>query len=193
MRRFDARARWVAPVLVLATVLVAAGCSDDGGSDSGSGSDRSTTVTTAKDANRSFSVDTPAGTVSLSLDGELPPGWPSDFPLPKQTKVAGSGSLVDGGEGTMVAVYTSKQSAKDVYDFYTGQSSLRPSDGKSAGIGDAFTGSLKIADPSGSVTVVGRDSTYLVVVLDAGGSSASSSTTASTTSTTAAAGGGTSG
>ena len=73
----------------------------------------------------------------------------------------------------------------DAFDFYTGNTSLAPTDVHSAGLGSAFVGSADIGGAQkGSVTVAGiSGTTYIVVVLDTGGTGSSSSTT-----TTAAAG-----
>lgn len=180
-------------VVVCGASLVAASCSSD---------DSSTTTTTSKESpskttsgssdskssgSKSFSVETPEGQVSLSLDGELPPNWPKDFPAPKQSKVAGSGSLAGESSGVMVGVYTSRESASDVFDSYKSNTDLKPSDAKSLSPGSAFLGRMKIGGAyDGSITVTSVDgTTYVVVVLKGGGGSAStsSSTSSSTTST----------
>lgn len=174
-------------VVVCGVSLVAASCSSD---------DSSTTTTTSKESpskttsgssgSKSFSVETPEGQVSLSLDGELPPNWPKDFPAPKQSKVAGSGSLAGESSGVMVGVYTSRESASDVFDSYKSNTDLKPSDAKSLSPGSAFLGRMKISGAyDGSITVTSVDgTTYVVVVLKGGGgsASASSSTSSSTTS-----------
>ncbi|MFZ4518337.1 MAG: hypothetical protein ACOYOP_08105 [Microthrixaceae bacterium] len=199
--------RLVAPltVPVIALLVVApfglAACSSDS---------KSTTTTTTTEKPKNLSVSTPAGEVSLSLDGELPPNWPKDFPLPKDTDAAGSGSLGGSDKGVQVAVFTTKETGKNAFAFYTGNSSLNPTKPSSAGIGSAFAGSVDISGTyNGSVTVAGiSDTTYIVVVLNtsgtgggttttttaksgstttttAGGSSTTSSSTSSTTTTTA--------
>ena len=50
-------------------LLAAAGCSS-----SSTSSNSTTTIS------KSFQVNTPDGQVSISLDGKLPPNWPSGFP-----------------------------------------------------------------------------------------------------------------
>ena len=67
----------------------------------------------------------------------------------------------------MIAVYTTS-SASDAYNFYTGQSSLNPTDEKHFGVGSAFLGSMKISgEYTGSVTVAGAASeNFIVVVLN---------------------------
>jgi hypothetical protein len=169
-------------VAVLALVSLTAACSSD---DSSSTTTASTTASTTTAKPKDLSVDTPAGKVSLSLDGKLPSGWPSDFPLPAKTTTAGSGSLQDTDSGHMVGVFSTEQSGSDAFDFYTGNTSLAPTDVHSAGLGSAFVGSADIGGAQkGSVTVAGiSGTTYIVVVLDTGGTGSSSSTT-----TTAAAG-----
>ena len=162
-------------------VLVGA-CSSDGG-------DATTTTektVTTSDAPKDLSVSTPQGEVSLSLDGNLPPDWPEDFPTPDRTDVAGSGSLAGSDSGVMVGVYTTKESGQDAFDFYAKDDTLEPTDPKSAGIGSGFLGSVDIGgDYDGSVTVAGiSDTVYIVVVLNTEGADSTSSTT-----TTAASGG----
>ena len=111
----------VAVAAVAAFGTLAASCSSD---DSSSGKTTTTEKSKSNDSKKNFSVSTPAGEVSLSIDGELPPGWPSGFPVPKGADVAGSGSVAKSDSGVMVGVYTTKQSGKDTFDYYTGQSSL---------------------------------------------------------------------
>lgn len=178
--------RKVTSAALIAGVAVVglSGCSSDDSSD--------TTTTTEESSESSssvnFEVSTPEGQVSLSLDGELPPGWPEDFPLPEDAETAGSGSLGDSSSGAMVGVYTTDGSGKDAFDFYSAESSLEPSSESSAGGDSNFLGSMDIAGSyPGSVTVAALDgTTYIVVVLTTDGASASS-TSSSTTSTTAGA------
>ena len=87
------RIRWVSALAIFAIVLMAA-C----GSSSKSSSSTTTTVP------RNFNVETPNGQVSLSLDGQLPPNWPSSFPVPSGATPAGSGSLVKAGSGALIGV-----------------------------------------------------------------------------------------
>lgn len=179
MRKFTSAA------LVLGVAVVGfSGCSSDDSSD--------TTTTTEESSESSsgvnFEVSTPEGQVSLSLDGELPPGWPEDFPLPEDAETAGSGSLGDSSSGTMVGVYTTDESGKDAFDFYSSDSSLEPSSQSSAGGDSNFLGSMDTAGSyPGSVTVATLNgTTYIVAVLTTDGASASS-TSSSTTSSTAGA------
>ncbi len=78
------------------------GCSSDDSFD--------TTTTTEKASDSSstdtLEISTPEGQVSLSLHGELPPGWPEDLLLPKGADAAGSGSLGDTDSTVMVGVFT---------------------------------------------------------------------------------------
>jgi hypothetical protein len=113
--------------------------------------------------------------VSVSLDGQLPPNWPSEFPIPPRATVAGSGSLGGSASTGHVAVYSTPTSGPDVFSYYTSNSSLTTTGAKSVGAGSAYVGSLKVTAPyTGSVTVAGRsDATYLVVVLKLPGTSPS--------------------
>lgn len=131
-----------------------------------------------------FSVETPEGQVSISLDGELPPNWPEDFPAPKSSDVAGSGSLAGSSSGVLVGVYTTRESAEDAFDAYTGDDELNASEVKKVDPGDTFLGTMTISgtyDGSITVTSVGG-TTYVVVVLstDGGGSDTTDSTTTTT-------------
>lgn len=166
------RVRSIAAIALAAALVVAvAGCSSD--------DESSTTTTTTTEQPKDLSVSTPAGEVTLNLDGELPPDWPEDFPVPDGAEAAGSGSLAGDDQGVMVGVFTTSESAKDAFGFYTGDASLEPSNDRSAGIGSAFVGSVDIGgDYDGSVTVAGIESTnYIVVVLNTEGTSAGSTTT----------------
>ena len=174
--------RNVATAILIAT-LAATGlgaCSSDSSSDSTSTSastDRSS-VSTSKSSD-GFSISTPAGEVSVSLSGDLPPGWPSDFPLPKKTDPAGTGSLGGSSSGTMVGVFSTKESGSDALDFYAGDSSLDPSSKKSAGGSSTFLGSVDLGGSyPGSVTV-GEISgtTYIVAILNSDGAGSSTTTT----------------
>lgn len=170
--------RNVATAILIAT-LAATGlgaCSSDSTSTSAS-TDRSS-VSTSKSSD-GFSISTPAGEVSVSLSGDLPPGWPSDFPLPKKTDPAGSGSLGGSSSGTMVGVFSTKESGSGTLDFYAGDSSLDPSSKKSAGGSSNFLGSVDLGGSyPGSVTV-GEISgtTYIVAILNSDGAGSSTTTT----------------
>lgn len=157
-------------VAALAIVLVAggavAGCSSD---DSSSADSTSTTTTT--EATKNFQVATPEGQVSLSLDGELPPGWPEDFPLPDGAEPAGSGSL-GGSESTVrVGVFEVSGSGREVLDFYAGDDALETGEPSFVGSGEDLVGSIDLVSPyAGSVTVLSRDGVgYLVVGLTGSG------------------------
>jgi hypothetical protein len=106
--------------------------------------------------------------VSVSLDGQLPPNWPSEFPVPPRATVAGSGSLGGSSSTGQVAVYTTPSSAPDVFSFYTSNSGLTTTGARSAGTGGSYVGSMKVTAPyPGSVTIASRsDTTYVVVVLN---------------------------
>jgi hypothetical protein len=113
-------------------------------------------------------VQTSSGQVSLSLTGQLPPNWPSDFPIPPGAKADGSGSFVNGGSGALVGVYTTSESPTDAFNFYKTNSSLTVTSSNSAGAGSAFAGHVNLGGqyPGGNVTIVSLSgSTYIVVVL----------------------------
>jgi hypothetical protein len=138
-------------------LLAAASCS------SSSTSSQSTTTTS-----KSFQVTTPDGQVSLSLDGKLPPNWPSNFPVPSGAEAAGSGSLGGSSSTVIVGVYTTSKSAPDTFSYYTSNpKGWTTSGAKSVGSGSNYVGSAEITAPqTGSVTVVQHDSTtYIVAVL----------------------------
>jgi hypothetical protein len=90
------RTRPIACLALIAVLVagVAAACGND--SSSSTTTEKKTTTTAAK----SFQVSVPDGQVSLSLDGKLPQGWPSSFPLPETSlkpadeKSAGSTDFV---------------------------------------------------------------------------------------------------
>jgi hypothetical protein len=156
-----------AVVCGLALFAAACGSSSKSGGSSGSGK-------------ANFSVTLPDGQVSLSLSGALPPGWPSDFPVPPNSKVAGTGSV--GGKETTrsVAVYSSTLAAADAYHFYAQNANLHVSDTNSAGVGNAFIGKMTLVSPyKGSLAVVGHsDTTYIVIELETAGGGAAPTTAA---------------
>jgi hypothetical protein len=167
------RIAWFA--LAAALLFAVAGCSDDESSDS---------VSTTTAAPQGFEVMTDDGQVSLSLDGELPPGWPDSFPVPDGADPAGSGSL-GGSESTgLIAVYSTSESAEDTYDFYATNTDLEIESKASLGNGDSFVGTVKVGAPDPAVVTVvpGDGETLIIIALE----SAGSGTTAPSTSDTAA-------
>ena len=166
--------------LLLGCLVAAVGCS------SSSSSTASPATTSANPSPTStaknFQVSTPNGQVSLSLDGQLPPNWPSQFPVPPGAKVAGSGSLGGSSSATLVAAYTTSESASDAFTFYNDNSKLTTSGQISVGAGAHYVGRAKITAPyKGSVTVVSHSgTTYIVIVVTSSPrSSPSASPTAS--------------
>jgi len=151
--------------LLLGCLVAAVGCS------SSSSSTASPATTSANPSPTStaknFQVSTPNGQVSLSLDGQLPPNWPSQFPVPPGAKVAGSGSLGGSSSATLVAAYTTSESASDAFTFYNDNSKLTTSGQISVGAGAHYVGRAKITAPyKGSVTVVSHSgTTYIVIVV----------------------------
>ena len=154
-RHIRARALVVAVAAVLSLALLAS-CSSSG---------KSSTPTTIKE--NGFQIATPDGTASMSLNGQLPPGWPSAFPIPSDAKVAGSGSLGNTKDTGMVAVYTISGSASDTFAFYKTNTAYTVTSSSSAGIGNAFVGTVQFDGAyTGSATLAGRNAkTYLAIVL----------------------------
>ena len=157
---------------MLGCLVAAAGCSSSSSSTASPATTTASPATTKasptpKTTVKSFQVSTPNGQVSLALDGQLPPNWPSQFPVPPGAKAAGSGSLGGASAATLVAAYTTSQSPPDAFAFYTGNPKLTTSGQKSAGAGAAYVGTAKITAPyTGSVTVVSHSgTTYIVIVL----------------------------
>jgi hypothetical protein len=159
-----------------ALVLPMAACS----SDAKKASDSTTTSTTSA-SNKSFEVTTADGQISLSLDGNLPPGWPDTFPVPDGASPAGSGSLAKGGTGKLVGVFTGSMSPQDAYDFYKSSTAFTVDDSSSIGAGPAYVGSVKFSgDYTGRVTVLSKGgSTTIVIVFDAGSDSGTDDTSGS--------------
>lgn len=176
--------RYLALTLVVVVSLAGVACSNDDSSSTTSGSEEgSSKPTSDKTDSKTFSVETPEGQASISLDGELPPNWPEDFPAPKQSDVAGSGSLAGDDSGVMVGVYTSRQSGSEVFEDYESNPDLGASDVTTVSPGDAFLGRMEISGSfDGSITVTALDdTTYVVVVLHGGGGSGSESSSSTST------------
>ncbi len=174
----------VRTLLVVVGVLMLAAC---GSSSKSSSKDSSKKSSTSGTAPKSFAVDTPDGQVSLSLDGQLPPNWPGSFPVPSDAKPAGSGSLVNGTSGFLIAVYDSSQTPSDVFNFYKTNASLTVTSSKSAGVGDKYVGTVELGGSydGGSVVVVSSGSgSRIIVTLKGSSSGASTSTTTATGATT---------
>ena len=151
--------------LLLGCVVAAAGCSSSSSSTASPAT--TTTSPTATSTAKNFQVSTPNGQVSLSLHGQLPPNWPSQFPVPSGAKVAGSGSLRGSSSATLVAAYTTSESPSDAFTFYKDNSTLTLSGERSVGIRELYVGRAKITAPyTGSVTVLSHSgATYIVIVL----------------------------
>jgi hypothetical protein len=139
---------------VLCVALVA-GCSSSGKS----------TPTTVPE--KGFEIATPDGTASLSLSGDLPPGWPSEFPVPDGADVAGSGTLSNSTSTGLVALFTVSGDPSDTYDFYKSNTAYTVTSSSSAGVGRAYVGTVQFTGSvNGSVTLAGRNSkSYLAIVL----------------------------
>lgn len=157
--------------MAIGLVLGAVGCSSD------SDSTAATTTTAANNKNFQFSGDD--GEVSLSLNGQLPPGWPSSFPVPSGATPAGSGSLGNTTEGVMIGVFTASGSPEDTYNYYVSNAGLTVDSKKSVGVGGAYLGTVTFSGtPSGNVTVLPKDGeTLIVITLKTAGTGDSSGTT----------------
>jgi hypothetical protein len=154
--------RHLVALVAAAAFTVSVGCSS---SDNSTATTTSTSTTTTAQS-RSMAVDTPEGQVSLSLDGNLPPNWPTGFPVPDGATAAGSGSLGGSDSTVMVGVYTTSMSGEDAFAFYKTSSDLTVENPSSAGAGSAFAGRLTLAGTyAGSVTVVGGGSNTMIVVV----------------------------
>jgi len=158
-----------ASIIAVAATLFLVGC--------GSSHSNSSSSSTSSPS-RSFTVNTPEGSVSVSLDGQLPPGWPSGFPVPDGATPAGSGSAGGSEQSHMIAVFQSSEAGQDAFDFYKNNSALTVNNAKSVGAGGAFVGTLDLTGTySGSVTVTGHNNqTYIVVYLHSSTGSVPSST-----------------
>jgi hypothetical protein len=171
---------------VVVVVVVSGGavvsCSSDDGA---------TTTTTTTEESKDFQISTPAGEISVSLDGKLPTGWPTGFPVPDGATPAGSGSLGGKDKTVQVGVFSSSGSARESFDFYTSDTSLGTDEVSTIGSGSTFLGTAKLTgDYSGQVAVTpSADGSYIIVVLQTAGTDApptteAPSTTAGTASTT---------
>ena len=149
-------------------------------------SSKSKTTTTAAESNKTFEVITTDGQISVSLHGNLPPGWPSGFSLPGGAVPAGSGSLTNSSAGKQVAVFTTSASPSDTFAFYETDPGLTVDRSQSASVGPAYIGSVAVTGTyTGRVTVLSKGgSTSIVILLDAttGGSSSGGSTNTTGTS-----------
>lgn len=152
-------------VLVGSLTAAAVGCS----SNSSSSATPATSATSPAPASKAkdFQVTTPNGQVFLSLDGKLPPNWPTLFPVPAGARIAGSGATAGSGSAALVAAYTTSEPPADALAFYKGNSTLTTSDKKSVSAGEHYLGTLSITAPyTGSVTVASHGgTTYLVITL----------------------------
>ena len=167
------------------TITALAGCSSSGSTSAPptsisptTGSSTSGSPTTA--APKNLSIITPEGQVTLSLDGQLPPGWPTAFPVPIGATPAGSGSVGSTGKAAAVAVFDSSQTPQQTFEFYRTSRSMTVSSAKAVGAGSAYIGRVTLTRPwSGSVTVIPDGSgSRAVVVLKSTATSTSPSTTA---------------
>ena len=160
--------------VLAALLLLAAGC---GSSSSSTQPSPTSTPSVQPSTSKTFQVSTPDGQVSVSLDGQLPPNWPKDFPVPPSATAAGSGSLGGSTSTGHAAVFTTTTPAPAVFSYYTSNRSLTTTGSRTVGAGSTYVGSMKVTAPySGSVTVAGRnDATYIVIVLTVPSASPSAS------------------
>jgi hypothetical protein len=172
-------------------LLVACGSSSKASSSGGNATTTTTTTTTTSAtttttaSNKGFQLQTDDGQVSLSLNGQLPPNWPSSFPVPSGATAAGSGSLAKGESGVLVGVYTTSQAPADVYKFYKTNPSLTIGTTRSAGAGSAYIGRVELKGSySGHITVVALNGTTKIVVTLKPTSQPSTTTPSPTTTST---------
>jgi hypothetical protein len=176
-------ARTLLPILV-PVALALGGCSGSG-SDTAATTTAATAGTTTGTSARNIAIETQSGQASLSLDGQLPPGWPPAFPIPPGATPAGSGSLVKDQSGAMVAVYRLSGTPQVAFSFYTDNQELAITDSSSVGLGQAFVGRAKLNSAyQGSVSVGGVGSGDLLVIVLTGAPGFATSTTAAATTTT---------
>lgn len=165
--------KWAGVAVIAALIgAVAIGCSSDDSNKS------SSSTTTSKSNPKSFQVSTPDGQVSLSLDGQLPPNWPSGFPVAPNTKKAGSGSLGDTSKTVLVGVYSATSKPDEVFNFYKSSAAYTVDSSNSAGAGSAFVGNVQFSGAyTGNATVVSNaGTTYVIVSLETGGAGTTPST-----------------
>jgi hypothetical protein len=147
----------VALVTAVVAALALVGCTGDATTTAG---------TTTTIANKGIQVETPDGQVSLSLNGNLPPGWPSAFPIPSGATPAGSGSLGDTTKTVMIGVYKAPGSPEDAFNFYKTNSALTVQNPTSHDIGPAFAGKLAFTGTyTGSLAVVSFEGKGLIVIV----------------------------
>jgi hypothetical protein len=119
---------------------------------------------------KQIEVQTANGQLSLSLNGQLPPNWPHDAPVPPNAHPAGSASLVGESQGVMAGVYRSKQSPEQVYEYYTTESSITTESHSAVGSGDKFVGRVTLTHPvAANVTIVPYEGGSLFVMVISGG------------------------
>lgn len=141
---------WLA--LALAGLLVLAACTGTG------------------NGNTNIEVSTPEGQVSVSLNGKLPPNWPSNTPVPPGAHLAGSASLVGKSNGIKAGVYRSGQSPQQVYEYYTSESSITTTSKSAVGSGSNFVGRVSITAPiTANITIVPYQHGSLIVIVIPGG------------------------
>lgn len=114
--------RLLVVVLVVAVVLALGGCakiSDKIGEEVGEKIVGSATGTDVEVDGDEVTIQTDEGDVTLnSTEGELPEDFPSDFPKYDDAKVDSTSSWASGEDVTFYVNLTSKDAAKDVYDWY---------------------------------------------------------------------------
>jgi len=164
----------VLAAIVTATVGVGA-CS------SSSSSSSSSAATTSPPNGKNFQISTAAGRVSISLNGKLPPNWPTNVPVPAGATPAGSGSLVGSSKGVMIGVYQTTAAPDSTFSYYTANPpsdpSMKTASPSTVGVGSNFVGKVELTAPvTGNVAVLGRGGTTLIViVLTGSGTSTTSS------------------
>lgn len=154
MRRSAALALPLALVLGAGGVLPGCTSATDGG------------FGTATTVAPTIDVTTQAGVVTVSLDAQLPTGWPAEFPVPAAATPVGTGVLAGAAPTTRIGAFAASAPPDEVFAFYAEQAGLPVASATSAGAGDTFDGTVRIeGDPAGVVTVVGRDGGAMVVAV----------------------------
>ena len=164
-------------VIAVALLVTLSACSSSSKHSSNSNNNGGS-GTTASPASRDFHVDTPAGQVSLSLDGHLPPNWPSSFPVPDGATPAGSGSLAGSSKGFMIGVFKTSEAPADVFNFYKTNTAYTVGNSSSAGAGGAYAGNVSISGTyNGNVSIVASGGTTYIIVSLTGAATGTTTTT----------------
>jgi hypothetical protein len=143
----------LALAILLALIVIASACS----------STPSTSPTTT--TRHAFTVSTPGGTATLSLNGKLPRGWTRRFPVPPGASPAGSGSLENASHSYVVAVFHVPSSGEEALNYYKRQAPIEMQGVTSTGSGTSFIGSGRFSGQwNGALTIIGGPHNTLLVI-----------------------------